>query len=781
MADIDFLVPGGALSGVLAKRLLSGDPASAEPPIPLAARVGAFRLIDTLGSGGSGWVYRAERVDGGFDQAVALKVLRAGTVSSATMERERKVLASLRHPNIAMILDGGTTADGLPWFAMELVEGERIDRWFASQQPDWRAALKLLRQVTDAVGFAHRHLVVHRDIKPANVLVGSDGRPRLVDFGIADSEQIEGGDDQGRYALTPEYASPEQRSGEAMTSASDVFQLGRVIEELLFTGEHRPGMPRRVRRALEAVILRATRVDPRQRYGFGDGLTSEIDRILDGYPPQAQQAGLLLQTGLFVRRHAALAIVSLLALALLLTASLHWTRRVAQERDIARAEAIQARISNDIFAYIHGGQPRAQQVSDLTDLLERAMTRYEGSPRQQLIAVAAAARLLLDLRQPAQALALLQQHVPSDAADWPLEWTAALAIQAAAQRQLRDHAASHASLDQADALLARGASTPSLRAQVRLERVDLLRHSLEDLERAEALQAQALAELAHADELDTRTLIRLLSWQVEVAGMESRHEQSLATQRQVTRLSEGLHGVDSWAAWEQQRRLAAALLRPRNPAAYDEARAILSRQRTALGEIDAGNRAEHSSLLDMEGYLAGIEERWDEALAKRSELIALLREDRPGSFALATQAEAYAITLRDAEGGPLAMAAFRQSIEDHTAVLGPEHPLVWVQQMELATLMCNNDQVAEAGELFTRIRDKSRSSTQSMARDVVIMDLYWVQCLLVQKRTDEARQLFVPTAAALAAREHPLNRPDTNMFQRMKAVFGEPASAPSSN
>ncbi len=777
MADIDFLVPGGALSGALAKRLLSGDPANAEPPIPLATRVGAFRLIDTLGSGGSGWVYRAERVDGGFDQTVALKVLRAGTVSSATMERERKVLASLRHPNIAMILDGGTTADGLPWFAMELVEGERIDRWFASQRPDWRGALKLLRQVTAAVGFAHRHLVVHRDIKPANVLVGRDGRPRLVDFGIADSEQVDAGDDQGRYALTPEYASPEQRGGEAMTSASDVFQLGRVIEELLSTGEHRPAMPRRARRAIEAIVTRATRLDPQQRYGFGDDITAEIDRVLDGYPPRAQRAGLLLQTGLFVRRHAALTTVSVLALALLLAASVHWTRRVAQERDIARAEAIQARISSDIFAYIHGGQPNEEQVSALTDLLERAMARYEGSPRQQLIAVTAAARLLLDLRQPEQALAFLEQHVPPGE-NWPLERAGALAIRAAAQRLLRDHAASHASLDQAEGLLASGASTPSLRAQVQLERVDLLRHSMEDLERADVLRAQALVELAHVDELDTRTLIRLLGWEAEIAGMESRHEESLATQRRVTRLTEGLHGVDSWAAWDQQRRLAAALLRPRNPAAYEEARVILARQRAALGEIDAGNRAEHRSLLNLEGYLADIEERWDDALAKRGEMVALLREDRPGSYALASQVEAYAVTLRDSEGGPRAMAAFQQSIDDHIAALGPEHPMVWIQQMELASLMCNNDQVAAASELFTTIRDKRRTSEQPMGRDIAVMDLYWVQCLLVQDRMEEARQLFVPTAAALEALEHPLNRPDTRMFRRMKEAFGEQASSP---
>src|SRR5688500_8009059 len=187
--SLDFLTPGGGLQGPLfaslLDRLLRG-PAEREP----GSRVGPYRIVAKLGHGGMAIVYLAERADGEFEQRVALKLVRADPGFSPEdarelLRRERQILASLQHPRIARLLDGGTTDDGALWFAMEAVEGERIDRWCDARHAALPARLGLFLQVCDAVQFAHAHLLVHRDLKPSNILVTRDGEVKLLDFGIA--------------------------------------------------------------------------------------------------------------------------------------------------------------------------------------------------------------------------------------------------------------------------------------------------------------------------------------------------------------------------------------------------------------------------------------------------------------------------------------------------------------------------------------------------------------------------------------------------------------------
>lgn len=200
--------------------------------------VGPFRLLRSIGRGGMGEVFLAERCSGGFEQQVALKRVRHEALSVGLVERflrERQLLARLAHPNIARLIDGGVSADGQPWLAMEFVDGERITDWANSRRLDVRARVALIREVAAAVAFAHSHLIVHRDIKPANILVGVDGEPKLLDFGIAkllddsevDATQI------GARAMTVRYAAPEQISGERTTTATDVYALGLLLFELV--------------------------------------------------------------------------------------------------------------------------------------------------------------------------------------------------------------------------------------------------------------------------------------------------------------------------------------------------------------------------------------------------------------------------------------------------------------------------------------------------------------------------------------------------------------------
>jgi len=226
--------------------------------------VGPYRLVRALGSGGMGMVWLAERTDGLVNRPVALKLphrtwKRAGLVER--MSREREILATLTHPNIARLYDAGLTAEGRPFLAIEYVEGRAIDEYCRDHQLDAKARVALFAQVANAVAYAHAKLVVHRDLKPANILVTGDGQVRLLDFGIAKlleerhAKETQLTELSGR-ALTPDYASPEQILGEPLTIASDVYSLGVILYELL-CGKRPYKLKRDSRGALEDAILEA--------------------------------------------------------------------------------------------------------------------------------------------------------------------------------------------------------------------------------------------------------------------------------------------------------------------------------------------------------------------------------------------------------------------------------------------------------------------------------------------------------------------------------------------
>ena len=205
-------------------------------------RIGPYRLVRELGRGGMGTVYLAVRSDDAFQKRVALKVLKRGMDTDAIVRRfrnERQILASLDHPYISGLLDGGTTPDNLPYFAMEFVEGQPIDEYCEARRLDTTARLEMFTKICAAVQYAHQNLIIHRDIKPANVLVTADGTPKLLDFGIAKLLNADRGGQTyaataaGSPLMTPEYASPEQVRGEVVTTATDVYSLGVLLYELL--------------------------------------------------------------------------------------------------------------------------------------------------------------------------------------------------------------------------------------------------------------------------------------------------------------------------------------------------------------------------------------------------------------------------------------------------------------------------------------------------------------------------------------------------------------------
>jgi len=212
-------------------------PRQQKAPSRVGRRIGAYNILEEIGHGGMGEVYRAGRADGQYEKEVAIKVVRGGYDTASVLERfrhERQILASLDHPNIARLLDGGTTEEGVPYLVMELIEGTPIDQYCDAHNLNVSERLRLFVQVCSAVQYAHQRLVIHRDIKPGNILVTKEGVPKLLDFGIAKIlDPAASAATTVAGPMTPEYASPEQIRGESITTATDVYSLGVVLYQLL--------------------------------------------------------------------------------------------------------------------------------------------------------------------------------------------------------------------------------------------------------------------------------------------------------------------------------------------------------------------------------------------------------------------------------------------------------------------------------------------------------------------------------------------------------------------
>ncbi len=305
-----------------------GYPARDETP---RAQVGPFRLAREIGRGGMGVVYLAERCDGQFEQTVALKIVRRERTSGRVLRRfiaERQVLARLDHPNITRLVDGGITVDGVPWFAMEHVDGTPIDRFVRDRALPLEERVALFEQVCSAVAYAQRSLVVHRDLKPSNVLVTQEGNAKLLDFGIAkildDGGESPDGEItlEGASPLTPHYAAPEQIRGEPVTTATDVYALGLILYESLSGSRPRSlaglsvgeildrlqetppaRMPQNVPRDLAAIVSKSIEISPDRRYTSAADLLDDLQRYRASLPVRARPGSQLDAIRRFVRRH----------------------------------------------------------------------------------------------------------------------------------------------------------------------------------------------------------------------------------------------------------------------------------------------------------------------------------------------------------------------------------------------------------------------------------------------------------------------------------------------
>lgn len=441
----------------------------------IGERIGAFRLISPLGQGGMASVFLAEREDVDFQQRVAVKLLRRGPYSELQQQlfrRERQTLAALTHPAIARLIDGGVTDEGVPYLVMDHVDGLPITRHAELRSLDQTARLQLLCDVCRAVDAAHRQLVVHCDLKPSNILVTSEGAPRLLDFGIARLIDATG-DGEGAVAigLTPGYAAPEQYTGAAVTTATDVYALGMLMQELL-SGERPDETARQntlTKGDLGAILSKATAADPARRYASAGDLADDLEHHLRHEPVRARTPSPFHRMRLFARRHrGGVAVAALLMVAVLASLSTalwqaHTARVAAAEAQEqawrARNEAQRANAVRDLLVQLFENEvPRGPRAAlpDTATLLERgaerARTDLVASPALQVEMLVVIARIYDQMSRYDDARPLLARAVAT-ARTLPARDHAALGMALSQQGQLasseKDYPAALALLNEA--------------------------------------------------------------------------------------------------------------------------------------------------------------------------------------------------------------------------------------------------------------------------------------------------------------------------------------------
>jgi serine/threonine-protein kinase len=496
--------------------------------------VGAYRLISVIGQGGMGTVWLAERSDGRFERRAAIKFLNIALVGRGGEERFRRegaILGRLSDPNIAKLLDAGVTPAGQPYLVLEHVEGEPIDDYCDLRKLDLHARVSLFIDVLNAVAHAHANLIVHRDIKPSNVLVSNNGTVKLLDFGIA--KLLEGVGQEAAATvltreagspLTPEYAAPEQLTGAAVTTATDVYGLG-VLLYILLTGRHPAGhathspaellkaivetepprpsevvtakstqstdgtgrssihaerLRRQLRGDLDTIIIKALKKNPEERYSSITALADDLKRYLRNEPISARPDTILYRATKFVRRHRApVALTSLAVLATLagLVGTVLQTRKARAQRDFALRQVERAEILNEFHKFLLSDAAPSGKSLTINELLRRAEhiveRQHAANDPNRLRLMLSIGRQYLEQDEQASARRLVEEAYKQSRS------LADVSVRAGASCTLAAILARDLELDRAETLFQQGLRELPQETQFALERIDCLQSGTE--------------------------------------------------------------------------------------------------------------------------------------------------------------------------------------------------------------------------------------------------------------------------------------------------------------
>ncbi len=752
-----------ALEQVLTSDVVHDLVARALPDAVAEGRqVGAFQVEAEIGAGGMGRVYRARRTDGQVEQVVALKLIRQESVNPALLRRfssERQVLASLDHPGICRFIDAGLLPEGAPYVMMELVEGKPLIEYCDAARLGISARLHLFRKVLAAVNHAHRHLVVHRDIKSGNVLVGDDGEPKLLDFGIA---KALGGGPLDHTAtverfLTPLNAAPEQLSGAPTGTACDIYALGLLLYELLlgepafdFEGLGIGEIERRVlnmpplamaRRAdrvgidilrartlssraalrrllegdLDTIVQKCLRKRPQERYASVEQVDSEIARVLDGRPIQARSAERWYRLRRFIGRHrTAVTLTSALVLTVVmaLVAIAVQALALADERNRALAERDRARhaveVLRDAFAAADPARVAGAEVS-AGHVLQSARERIEPLAAVQPLLFAELAAMIaeveFDLGRTRDAATLVDA-----------------ALVAAPEAMLDPALLRQLLMLKARALTAAGAVEQAEQVLARLHAMDgevrpdwLVASARNGLSRAPEAAVEALTEALRrlADRPPGDELATAARWQLAQAHRSAR------------RFKEGVAVLDETLQW------LASGLQGSHP------RVVLT-------------RLWRSDLLRQSGAL-------EAAMAEAAEVVELVDIDYGRPSAMAARARlSYALTLQAAGQHEEAVQVYREVVSGYRTSLGVEHPQTGIALHNLALAL--EDIEGGQAEAELALAEALRASASRRGESSAAAAFYRAQLarLLAQRRAwEEAVQVLLPDGVAMDADDWP--------------------------
>ncbi|MEM1180964.1 MAG: serine/threonine-protein kinase, partial [Acidobacteriota bacterium] len=671
----------------------SGGLGGPRGPEPSELHFGPYRVLRTLGRGGMGTVYLAERADGQFRQRVAIKRIRAGLGDehlSRRMRQERQILATLEHPGIARLIDGGVAADGHPYFVMEYVEGLPLDAYCDRRRLPVRARVELFLHVCAAVHHAHQNLILHRDLKPANVLVTDEGSPKLLDFGIAklldaESPVTRAETAVGLRLLTPQFASPEQVRGEVLGTASDVYSLGVVLHQLLtgelpagssdvegewrravdeirvtrpsevalrevegqgpnatmderaaLRGERPERLARSLRGDLDTIVLTALRREPERRYASVEQLAEDLRRHLEQLPIRARPEGVGYRVGKFISRHRWLvATVSTLLVTLVagIVATTWQARRADRALQEARRQQVRAEQALDLMlGIIAQANPtvaggRELTVREVLDLYRKQMAgRFIDEPLDRAQLLDTLGRAYRSLGRLGEAEAALEEAVDLY----------------------------RLSLEPGDPILGDG-----------LEHLAELRYAQGRLEVAEALQTEALALRMRAfGELDVR-------------------------------VGESLNDLATLAGEQGDSALAIEL--------FDRSFAAL---RASVGE----QHPEFARALANRGVLAFQSGDPEQARRLLSEALGIRRQRLvDGDPATLSTATNLAAVLESMGRGDEAEVLMRESLRKQVDVLGEDHPLAIGSLNNLAALLARRGVADEAEKLYRLAVERHRA------------------------------------------------------------------------
>jgi serine/threonine-protein kinase len=778
----------GFLAQPVAELLAAGVDSGAEPGLPAGTRIGAWRLLELLGRGGMGEVYLAERDGGSFTQRAALKLIKRGMDSAAIVRRfvhERQILSRLEHPGIARLLDGGSAADGRPFFVLELVAGVPIDEHCRARGLGLEERLRLLQSVCGAVDSAHHRLVVHRDLKPANILVTADGAVKLLDFGI--SKLLSGEEDEetahltqlGARVLTPAYAAPEQILGEPVTTATDVYALGVLLFELITgalphareqrslsslasgvsreTAERPSGvlkradarLSRRVAGDLDLIVLTAMHRDPARRYASAAALADDLGRFLADRPIRARPDSRGYRLRKLVVRHrlpvavAALGLLALLAGLGMALWQAHAARLAAQRAD---AEARRTeRVKSYLLSVFRQTDPSQTNGAAATtrEMLEKGAQRLDvelaGEPALQAEVLDALARIEANLSEldPAlafarRALALREKTLPKG----DKEIAASRVLLGDIQRDHGDMDAAQRTLEAALAETLAATGPDSLEtAEARRSLAGSL-HDLRNRQRGIDLLRQALAVISlrlgdgHVETAETLSELGIKLEEGE------QYPEAEKTYRQAIRRFESALGPRHPKVAGVQANLAGLLDRLSRPA---EARKLLEAaiaiQREALGP----RHLDLASTLFSYGLLLDGQQELKAADAALSEALGIFGPDR---YEAGHCLRYLGIVAMDQERYQDAAALFSRAAETFARTLSPDDVQRWrtianlgwahlklghvaLARQELTQAVARIEHLAgpESYELRLPLKELGQTLTQAGAHDEAVATL----------------------------------------------------------